>query len=191
MSGVQRRVEESPEVAPVAAPVTDPGWRRIASSDERHGHPTHALPAVQRRAEVRTNLSLRAERTSIDAVRDPITGELFYDIADDDETQNLSRRGLCIRCERPPEVGTRVLVQLRLPGEAPVDVVGLARWTKVVFIPGEHGARAAALVGLELLGGPPRALERYGRALGRIARSAANVDEVNPDSAVASPRDRR
>lgn len=189
MSDVQRRMEESPGLTPVAAPAPQAGWRRIAQPGEPGREVTP--PAVQRRAELRTSLSLRAERTTIDAVRDPITGELYYDIADDDETQNLSRRGLCIRCERPPEVGTRVLVQLRLPGEAPVDVVGLARWTRVVFVPGEHGARAAALVGLELLGGPPRALERYGRALGKLARGAANADETNSESAVASPRDRR
>jgi len=189
VSGTQHRVEESPGVTPVSVPAPQAGWRRIARPGESEPEVTPA--AVQRRTEGRTSLSLRAERTTIDAVRDPITGELYYDIADDDETQNLSRRGLCIRCERPPEVGTRVLVQLRLPGEAPVDVVGLARWTRVVFVPGEHGARAAALVGLELLGGPPRALERYGRALSRMARGAANADEMNPESAVASPRDRR
>jgi len=189
VSDVQRRAEESPEVTPVATPAPQSGWRRIAQPGAAEDEVT--LPAVQRRGELRTNLSLRAERTTIDAVRDPITGELYYDIADDDQTQNLSRRGLCIRCERPPEVGTRVLVQLRLPGEAPIDVVGLARWTRVVFVPGEHGARAAALVGLELLGGPPRALERYGRALGKLARGAAKADEMNSESAVASPRDRR
>ena len=110
-----------------------------------------------------------------------MTGAFFYDVADDDETTNLSRRGLCIRCERPPEIGSRVLVQLRFPDEAPIDVVGLARWTRVVFVPGEHGARAAALVGLELLGGAPRALERYGRALGRLARGAASADENHSD----------
>jgi hypothetical protein len=188
VSNAERTVEQSPAVAPVSAPAPQAGWRRIAGPAEPDREVTS--PAVQRRAELRTSLSLRAERTTIDAVRDPITGELYYDIADDDETQNLSRRGLCIRCERPPEVGTRVLVQLRLPGEAPIDVVGLTRWSRVVFVPGEHGARAKALVGFELLGGPPRALERYGRALSRIAR-AAPEHETNPESAVASPRDRR
>jgi len=183
----RERIEETEVVAPAPAS-SDTGWRRMPLEDAAERQVT---PAAQRRAELRTPLSLRAERTSIDAVRDPITGELFYDIADDDETMNLSRRGLCIRCERPPEIGTRVLVQLRMPGEAPVDVVGLARWTKVIFVPGEHGARAAALVGLELLGGPPRALERYGRALGKLARNVALNDEVEAESAVASPGDRR
>ena len=186
----QRKIEETPTLNPVAPAPAERGWRQLAQPAPVEREVTGPA-GLQRRAEVRTPLSLRAQRTSIDAVRDPITGELFYDIADDDETQNLSRRGLCIRCERPPEVGSRVLVQLRLPGEAPVDVVGLARWTKVIFVPGEHGARAAALVGLELLGGPPRALERYGRALGKVARGAASADEINEESAVASPRDRR
>jgi hypothetical protein len=180
------REDTTPRVTAVDAPASDAGWRRIPHPGE-----SERELAVQRRADARTPLSLRVKRSSIDATRDPVTGELFYDVADDDETTNLSRRGLCIRCERPPEIGTRVLVQLRLPGEAPVDVVGLARWTRVAYVPGQHGARAVALVGLELLGGAPRALERYGRALTHISRGAASADAANPESAVASSGDRR
>jgi len=170
-----------------ADPAAD-GWRRIPEPTGA-GAELHARPS--RRSDERTDLALRIQRSSIDAVRDPVTGELFYDVSSDDETTNLSRRGLCIRCERPPEIGTRVLVQLRLPDEAPVDVVGLARWSRVAYVPGEHGARAMALVGLELLGGPPRALERYGRALGKLARGAASADAATPESAVASSEGRR
>lgn len=183
------REETTPRVTAVDAPAPDTGWRRIPHPGESERE--LAAAAVQRRTDLRTPLSLRVQRSSIDPTRDPVTGELFYDVADDDETTNLSRRGLCIRCERPPEIGTRVLVQLRLPGEAPVDVVGLARWSRVAFVPGQHGARAVALVGLELLGGAPRALERYGRALSQISRSAASADAANPESAVASSWDRR
>jgi len=165
------------------------GWRRIPQPAEPDRELSPRRPC--RRGDERTALSLRVQRSSIDAVRDPVTGELFYDVSSDDEITNLSRRGLCIRCERPPEPGTRVLVQLRLPGEAPVDVVGLARWSRVAYVPGEHGARAVALVGLELLGGPPRALERYGRALGRLASGAASADAAGPESAVASSEGRR
>jgi hypothetical protein len=171
------------------APANETGWRRIPLLGERDGEVT--APAAQRRTDDRTELSLRVKRSSIDPTRDRVTHELFYDVADEDETTNLSRRGLCIRCERPPEIGSRVLVQLRLPGEEPVDVVGLARWSRVAYVPGQHGARAVALVGLELLGGAPRSLERYGRALGRIARETASVDGVTQESAVASPGDRR
>ncbi|MFI5314471.1 MAG: hypothetical protein ACHQ6T_02125 [Myxococcota bacterium] len=175
--------------APAEAPAANTGWRVIPppGGPDREGDSL----AAQRRADERTPLSLRVQRSSIDAVRDSVTGELFYDVADDDVTTNLSRRGLCIRCERPPEIGTRVLVQLRFEDEAPVDVVGLARWSKVAFVPGQHGARAVALVGLELLGGAPRALERYGRALGKLSRSAASADAATQDSAVASSWDRR
>jgi len=171
------------------APAAEPGWRRIPQPAGADG--ALAAPRPSRRSDERTDLSLRVQRSSIDAVRDPVTGELFYDVSSEDETTNLSRRGLCIRCERPPEIGTRVLVQLRLPDEAPVDVVGLARWSRVAYVPGEHGARAVALVGLELLGGPPRALERYGRALGKLAHSAASADAASPESAVASSEGRR
>jgi hypothetical protein len=190
MSRAERRREDTTgAITPADAPASEARWRRIPQP----GEPEREIAgdALQRRVDVRTPLSLRVQRSSIDPARDPVTRELFYDVADDDETTNLSRRGLCIRCERPPEIGTRVLVQLRLPGEEPVDVVGLARWSRVTFVPGQHGARAVALVGLELLGGAPRALERYGRAIGRIARSAASADAVAMESAVASPGDRR
>jgi hypothetical protein len=181
------RTREPAAAAAEAAP--EQGWRRIPQSTGADRELATPLPS--RRSDERTELSLHIQRSSIDAVRDPVTGELFYDVSSDDETTNLSRRGLCIRCERPPEVGTRVLVQLRLPDEAPVDVVGLARWSRVAYVPGEHGARAVALVGLELLGGPPRALERYGRALGKLSRSASSADAAGPESAVASSEGRR
>ncbi len=191
MSRAESRHEEAqPGVAPASAPTTGQGWRRIQQPGASERELQHG-DALQRRSDVRTPLSLRVQRSSIDPARDPVTRELFYDVADDDETTNLSRRGLCIRCERPPEVGARVLVQLRLPGEQAVDLIGLARWSRVTFVPGQHGARAFALVGLELLGGPPRALEYYGRAISRIARGAASADAVDAESAVASPVDRR
>jgi len=183
-------VETRERAVPVELPDDDaPTWRRIPQPGEAE-QTRLAAPDPQRRGDERTALSLRVQRSSIDAARDPVTGAFYYDVADDDETTNLSRRGLCIRCDRPPEIGSRVLVQLRLPDEAPIDVVGLARWTRVVFVPGQHGARAAALVGLELLGGAPRSLERYGRALGRLSR-AATAEENHSTTTVASSRDRR
>jgi len=148
------------------SPAAASGWRRIPLSGARD----EARPASQpqRRADTRTEASLHVELTSIDASRDRATGELYFATSNDERTQNLSRRGMCVRCERPPAIGTRLLLQLRLPGENPVDVIGQTRWTRVEFEPGDHGARAVALVGIELLGGAPRALARYDRALGRL-----------------------
>jgi hypothetical protein len=151
----------------VESPTQAAGWRRIplpgARDEARKGG-----PAPQRRADTRTDARLRVALTSIDASRDRATGELYFATSSDERTQNLSRRGMCVRCERPPAIGTRVLLQVRLPGEAPVDVIGQTRWTRVEFEPGDHGARAIALVGIELLGGAPRALARYDQALGRL-----------------------
>ncbi len=160
------RDEARRPVIATESPAAAPGWRTIPLPGARDEARPVAPP--QRRADTRTAATLAVELTSIDASRDRTTGELYFATSSDERTTNLSRRGMCVRCERPPAIGTRVLLQVRLPGEAPVDVIGQARWTRVGFEPGEHGARAIALVGIELLGGAPRALARYDRALGRL-----------------------
>ena len=147
-------------------PAAASGWRRIPLTGARDD--ARGTEPVQRRTDTRTAASLQVELTAIDASRDLATGELYFATSADERTENLSRRGMCVRCERPPAIGTHVLLQLRLPGETPVDVIGQTRWTRVEFEPGEHGARAFALVGIELLGGAPRALARYDRVLGRL-----------------------
>jgi len=175
-AGVATIATESP-----AAPA---GWRRIQLTGTRDEAWNAGL--LQRRNDTRTEATLQVELTSIDASRDPATGELYFATSPDERTENLSRRGMCVRCDRPPAIGTRVLLQLRLPGEAPVDVIGRTRWTRVEFEPGQHGARAFARVGIELLGGAPRALERYDRALGQLESV-----ETGSHTAVASPEGRR
>ena len=161
-----------------------PSWRRIPLTSA----PDEAWNAglLQRRGDARTHATLQVELTSIDASRDPATGELYFATSPDERTENLSRRGMCVRCDRPPAIGSRVLLQVRLPGESPVDVIGRTRWTRIEFEPGQHGARAFARVGIELLGGAPRALERYDRALGRLESSSEPLE-----TAVASPEGRR
>jgi hypothetical protein len=149
------------------------GWRRIpqASRADR-ADAAWTQGVLQRRTDARTPATLEVEVFAIDPARDRETGELFFALSLDERTENLSRRGLCVRCERPPEIGARVLLQVRLPQEAPIDVVGLARWTSVAYEPGTHGGRAFARVGIELLGGAPRALERWDRALAPLERTS-------------------
>lgn len=168
------------EIAAIGAadPLPATGWRRIPLSgarDEARG------AALLRRSDARTEASFQVELTSIDASRDRATGQPYFATSPGERTLNLSRRGMCVRCERPPAIGTRMLLQLRFPGETAVDVIGQTRWTRVEFEPGEHGARAFALVGIELLGGAPRALARYDRALGRLL-----MRDDPPHSPVAS-----
>jgi hypothetical protein len=170
-------------IAPLEAPAatTPSGWRSFPQTSRAdRADASWNQGVLQRRTDARTPATLEVEVFSIDPARDRESGEPYYALALDERTENLSRRGLCLRCERPPEIGARVLLQVRLPQEAPIDVVGLARWTSVAYEPGTHGGRAFARVGIELLGGAPRALERWDRALTRLERTS-----------VASPGGRR
>jgi hypothetical protein len=158
------------EIVRSDAPTTPTGWRRIPQATRTDAAWTRGV--LQRRVDARTPAALEVEVFSIDPSRDRETGELFFSLSLDERTENLSRRGLCVRCERPPEIGSRVLLQVRVPQQPPIDVVGLARWTSVAYEPGTHGGRAFARVGIELLGGAPRALDRWDRALAELARTS-------------------
>src|SRR5262245_33776010 len=138
-------------------------WRRIA-----HGTPLgrSAAPAPQpdgfERTSRRFAVSLPVSFTTIDPVRDPASGQLYYDTSEREELLNVSLRGACLRVERAPEDGTRLLLRVRPPGSSqPVDLIARTRWSRVEYLPGEHAARASAVVGVELIGGSREALDRY------------------------------
>jgi hypothetical protein len=134
------------------------------------------------RRESRVSAGLRVSTTTMDPVRDVVTHEICYQISEDDTTLNLSRRGVRLRCERPPEIGTRLLLQIQPQGEeTPIEVIGRTCWTRVEYQPGSGGARPYAAVGVELVGGSRRALTRYGRCLARLRDSAP--DSVAPSAA--------
>lgn len=136
-----------------------PGWRSLGSREEV----ARAVP--ERRGGVRKALRLAARTSTIDPVPDVRTGAASFLLSDEDHTLDLSRRGVCLLCERPPQVGTRLLVQLTLdPTRPPIDLIGRACWTRVEFEPGDQGGRPRCRVGLEILGGATRALDRLERA---------------------------
>jgi hypothetical protein len=115
---------------------------------------------------------MRVGTSTIDPVFDPVTQERCYAAADDDVAVDVSRRGLRLLCERPPAIGTRIVVHIADEGDKPIEVVGCARWTQVEFTRGEHGARAVAAVGIELIGGTLRALDRFEQY---VSRQQANL----------------
>lgn len=138
---------------------------RESGSERERAQPSGA----ERRAEPRFAQALRVCTTTVDAIPDARTGQGWYASSDRDAALNVSRRGLCLACERPPSVGTRMLLELFLPGDArPLDLVGCARWTHVAYEHGHTGARPRASVGIEIMGGSPTALDRYERALQRF-----------------------
>ena len=76
-----------------------------------------------------------------------------------------------------------MLLQIQLPDDPrPIELVGRACWTRVEFEPGETGARPVCLVGIEVMGGAPRAIERYERTL-----SALEGLECPEETPVARP----
>jgi hypothetical protein len=127
---------------------------------------------IEQRRETRIPSQLRVTTATIDPVADPVTGERVFQTSDEDATVNLSRRGICLVATRAPDVGTRVLVELHIPEERPVELIGRTRWTRVEFEPGIGGARPTCLVGIEVLGGSPRAIERF----------EASIRELEPSS---------
>ena len=166
----------------VESPRAPAGWRPIGIGDAATRAPEAPADPCQRRDE-RIHARLQASTTFIDPVRDPVTNELCYHASDDDAIFSVSRRGAGMICERPPLLGTRVLVQIRTPGDrTPIELVGRTCWTRVKYVTGEHGARAVAAVGIEFIGGTSSSLDRYERWLSRLSD-----DSHAPDASVATP----
>jgi hypothetical protein len=113
---------------------------------------------------------------TLDPVRDPISGEAYFQTSDSDQTVNLSRLGIRLSAECAPAVGTRLLIRLEPPGEVgPIDLIGRTRWARVELRQGSHDRRAVCGVGIELLGGSRRALDRYERLLADLATDGRSV----------------
>ncbi len=151
-----------------SAPNEALAWRELANTLEVPVPALHDDP--NRRRDDRVHTAFQVSTTFVDAVRDPITHELCYHTSEEDAVLNVSRRGARLRCSRPPEVGTRVLLQIHRPDRQPsVEVIARACWTRVEYVSGRHGARAVAAVGVELLGGSRGALDRYESWLGELS----------------------
>ncbi len=151
---------------------------RGSDADEPAARRTRRLTSgEERRGDSRRVADLRATLVSVDPVPDVADARGSYWSSDADAVENASRRGVCLHCERPPAVGTRLVLELFAPGETrPIDLVGRTRWTRVEFQRGARGARALARVGIEIMGGSPTSLDRWDRALEQLAaRACASV----------------
>ncbi len=146
--------------------------------------PDDATP-VELRRDPRMPTFLSVRTATVDAVRNPRTGEVYYETHEAELITNISRRGLGLRCARPPTVGSRLLLEIRLYSELePVELIGRTCWSRVEILRGVRGRkRAVAAVGLELLAGSKGALERYDCALAKL--------QASENSLVATPDDVR
>jgi hypothetical protein len=113
--------------------------------------------------------AFRVSTQTIDPVRDPVTGETCFQASEEDCTVDLSRVGLRLRAERAPSVGTRLLLRVHIPEEPrPLEFIGRACWTRVELERGPEGRRAVCGIGVELLGGSRRSLDRYDHLLNEL-----------------------
>ena len=164
-------VDMSLQAVPELHPGQSDSWRLIPLWPSPTVDATPTQPPVQHTPEKRFDAELLARTTSIDPIHNPVTGALFFAANEEARTVNVSQNGLCLRCPRPPWVGARMLVKLLLNEEdPPVEFSGRVRWTRVEFVPGSHGARPIAIVGVHLFDGADSARTRYERTLKRLSR---------------------
>ncbi len=88
--------------------------------------------------------------TTIDPETDPRTGHSYF--RDTREyVANVSRGGAFIRTDDPPSPGQRVLVQIHVPDEAPVETIGRIAWSKRVIAPAGETEDDEAGAGIEFI----------------------------------------
>ncbi|MCP3985703.1 MAG: hypothetical protein GY723_15040 [bacterium] len=94
-------------------------------------------PFDRSRRHRRVSVHVPVHITTIDPETDPRTGHSYF--RDTREyAANVSRGGAFIRTNDPPSPGQRVLVQIHVPDEEPVEAIGRIAWTKrVIAAPGE------------------------------------------------------
>jgi uncharacterized protein (TIGR02266 family) len=105
--------------------------------------------------------------STIDAEKDPETGDPFF-LSADEECQNLSRGGVFVTTHEPVPAGSRLLVELTLPGGSPVQAIGRVAWTRMT--PGDGSESTRAGIGIEFLGGSPDDFEAVERYVDGVAR---------------------
>jgi hypothetical protein len=126
----------------------------------------------ERRRAPRYAASLPVSTQTVDPLRDPLSGERYFRTSDEDQTVDLSLRGLRLRAEHAPTVGTRLLLHLEHAGEGPIDLLGRTRWARIELKRGPGGRHATCGIGIELLGGSRTSLDRYERLVERAASEA-------------------
>jgi Tfp pilus assembly protein PilZ len=113
----------------------------------------------RRHRRVATDCAVRI--STIEPERDPWTGRPFFR-ASQEICRNVSRGGAFVKTTEPLDPGRRLLVEVHLPGAAPVEAIGRVAWTKRVMTP--HARDAESGIGIEFLGAASEqfsALEDY------------------------------
>lgn len=111
-----------------------------------------------KRLEIRAPIRM----STIDPESDPVTGRSFFRTITE-TCANLSRGGAYVRTPDPLTPGRRVLLEIDVPGDRPIEAIGRVAWTRIPERPGS----AEGGQGIQFLGGTPEHLARLEAFVGR------------------------
>lgn len=136
----------------------------------------------------RISVRMRVRISTIDPETDPWTGKTYFRTSEE-TCANVSRGGAFVETREMIAPGSRLLLELELPGGHSVQAMGRVAWTKARL---SHdppaGKNAQSGIGVEFLGGPPGqrlALERF------LARSTRRQRLANDPASFSAPTARR
>lgn len=140
-------------------------------------------PSTQKHRRVDVRLPVRI--STIDSEKDPHSGRAYFR-SSDEVCRNVSRGGVFVITEEPMRPGSRILLELELPGGASVQTIGRVAWSRARLAVREVETQSG--IGVEFLGGTPEhlsALERYLSSALRRSRPAA-ADSATAASGTSS-----
>jgi len=124
----------------------------------------------------RISLPLRARISTLEPEIDRRTGKRFFRTSEE-VCANVSRRGVFISMQETIPKDQRVLVELELPGDHEVEIVGRVAWVRDAPATGAPaGTRLPAGIGIQFLTGHGQSLRRLERFLMRAIRRRSGSD---------------
>lgn len=124
--------------------------------------------------------------STIDAETDAETGESFF-LSTDEQCQNLSRGGLFVATDEAVPTGSRLLVELELPGGLAIEAIGRVAWSRSPLAEAaQEGDPPQPGLGIEFLDGSSRDLTAVERYVARVNRRARRSGASPTPSAPAT-----
>lgn len=147
---------------------------------------SESSPSVRRHQRYpRSAVRLAVRISSIDAEKDPETGGPYFMTANE-TCHNLSRGGLYVVTHEPMRPGSRVLVEIEIPGGPEVQAIGRVAWSRADVSPTKIDERSG--VGIEFLGGSREALSAVEQYVERVGRRARRSGEASAPATGPAPQ---
>jgi len=141
-----------------------------------------SAPSRRPQRHPRSAVRLPVRISTVDAEKDPRTGDVFY-LSADEECQNLSRGGLFVVTHEPVPEGSRLLVEIALPDGPEVQAIGRVAWSRVTAAGiAEEAVRPG--IGIEFLGASREDLAAVERYVDRLARRGKRRGATAPAPSV-------